>query len=1749
MILSKKAEAELLRVYKSYWQGYTTGDVKSMAALLDKRYTQVGSAEAEVFYNKKDAVKFLHDTIDQVAGKAEIKNSRIKVEVFENDVLINDLMDLYVLTDDEWVFYAKFRASTLMKEVNGKWKIIHQHSSIPDIRTQDGENLSTEKIAAENLRLKDAVRRRTIELEQKNRDLEIEASLERVRVRAMAMHNTSELWEVIKVVFKQFEVLKMPLDSCFINIFAGNSRSWNIWIAAGGQTYASQTRVPFINHPAFNRLVKARKNGELFYTQNLNRKFKDRFFDNFFKNARDIKVPQNRKKLIIQGTGIYQAVTLSKHASIHLANYRSINYSKEELQILQRIGQVFEQTYTRFLDLKKAEEQAREAEIEVSLEKIRSRSLAMHDSEELSEVAMLLNNELRKLGFPKMFEAGYIQFEGDKEFQKGWLSDFEGKNMEPFALPLKGDVILDERFNSWKKQQPLLYQEIGGKKLYNHLQFCMPTVDSKQVREQVEKHFSDPTHFYHGFFKEGALCVITQHPLDNQQQSLIVRFTRAFEQTYTRFLDLKKAEEHAKEAQIEAALERVRSKSMAMHKSEDIGETVSTLFGELLTIGIHKSSRSGIGILDETKNMKLWSAISNSDDEVNLLIGKLDMTINPLLKKIKNTWKKQDEQFYYELEGKELSDYYASINQSDTYSLRTDLNKLPEKEFIHVFTFKLGIIYSFNSVPISEEAKQVFIRFAKVFEQTYTRFLDLQKAEEQAREAQIEVALERVRARTMAMHKGAELAETSTVLFEQISDLGIQPRSCGFLIMDEESKSMEDWSTNLDEKGTTSIVTGTLAFDQHPLISQVVASWRRSDPYFVSELHGKELQKYYTVVTAKESATQSIKDQVLAKSKSEYTNSFNFEYGMMYLLTPEEITQHEIDIMLRFAGVFKLTYRRFLDLKKAEEQARLAQIEASLERVRASTMAMHKSEDVASATIVMFEQLTKLGVISQRCGIAIPIDSKTMEFWAATTNKQGEYVRVLGEELFSLHPALASAYKAWKLKKGQQTYVLKGKNLIKYYQAVKATMPLPEWQQKMRYAKGGKEDFSTFPFSDGWLYIFTDDPLSEDAAKILSRFSQLFDLTYRRYLDLQKAENQTREAQIETSLERVRSKAMAMHSSEDLVDTASQLFKEFQHLQISFIRCGVLKIKKDRTAEVYSYSHTKENEAVAVFGNLNLSGHELVDGVFNHWLLQEEYYHEMKKEAVKRYYQLVNKQINIPKLQLNKSHFAYAFYFPEGCLYCFTNEKLPEELLQVLRKFNKVMGLTYRRYFELMKAEARELEAIKESSLDRVRAEIASMRTAADLNRITPIVWKELTTLGVPFFRCGIFIMNEEEEMVHVYLSTPTGKSLAALHLDFNDKDIVLIEPSVDKWRKQEVYRHELSQQQFIEQTKLFMAKGQIKSPKKYQHGDVAPKKLVLQLVPFKQGMLYAGSAEPLIEKHINLMQDLANAFSIAYSRYEDFKQLEEAKEVVEGTLTELKSTQTQLVQSEKMASLGELTAGIAHEIQNPLNFVNNFSEVSSELIEEMNEEINAGNLAYIKEISDDLKQNLEKINNHGQRASSIVKGMLEHSRTGDGKKVPTDINKLADEYLRLSYHGLRAKDKSFNADFKMDLEPNLPRLNVVPQDFGRVMLNLINNAFQAVSSEAAAKGDSSYKPIVEVITKLVKNRVEIRVKDNGTGIPENIKDKIFEPFFTTKPTGQGTGLGLSMSFDIITKGHGGELKVDSKDGEGTAFIISLPYN
>ncbi len=654
-------------------------------------------------------------------------------------------------------------------------------------------------------------------------------------------------------------------------------------------------------------------------------------------------------------------------------------------------------------------------------------------------------------------------------------------------------------------------------------------------------------------------------------------------------------------------------------------------------------------------------------------------------------------------------------------------------------------------------------------------------------------------------------------------------------------------------------------------------------------------------------------------------------------------------------------------------------------------------------------------------------------------------------------------------------------------------------------------------------------------------------------------EAQNRELEMESSLERVRTAAMGMKKPDDLLRICEIVFIELKTLGFHEIRNAMINTFEDHNE--YFLDHDFSDYTGGKISRIPTKGDQTVERFLIGIRQSGDAFIELKVhgaelESWKRY-RKETRQLEDDRIEGAEALYYYYYSTGNGSLGISTFAPVSAEKREVLRKFRNVFDFAYRRYMDVTQAEAQAKEAIKRASLDRVRAEIASMRTSGDLEKIIPLIWNELTILKVPFIRCGVFIMDESRKEVQTLLSTPEGKAIASFQLPFNDTEP--LPQLVPHWRRGEIYKQQWDESDFIRSSQIMMQRGAIASSEQYISGRL-PTSLHLHFLPFEQGMLYVGSEAPLAEDEILLIQDLADAFSTAYARYEDFNKLEAANNKIEKALLDLRQTQAQLIQAEKMASLGELTAGIAHEIQNPLNFVNNFSEINKELLDEIQEARKKGpgasggerNDILESELIKSIKENEEKIMYHGRRADAIVKSMLQHSRTidqsGKNRKEPTDINALAEEYLRLAYHGLRAKDQAFNSSMHTDFDESIGRIETVSQEMARVILNLVTNAFQAVQEQQKRKKEKgeNYSPEVSLTTKKRETGIEIRVKDNGPGIPEHLVDKIFQPFFTTKPTGQGTGLGLSLAYDIV-KAHGGDIKVVTKPGEETEFIIKLP--
>ena len=654
---------------------------------------------------------------------------------------------------------------------------------------------------------------------------------------------------------------------------------------------------------------------------------------------------------------------------------------------------------------------------------------------------------------------------------------------------------------------------------------------------------------------------------------------------------------------------------------------------------------------------------------------------------------------------------------------------------------------------------------------------------------------------------------------------------------------------------------------------------------------------------------------------------------------------------------------------------------------------------------------------------------------------------------------------------------------------------------------------------------------------------------------------QNRELEIEAALERVRTKAMAMRNSNDIETAIAVLFNQLIGLEIDMDRCGIVIFHENSIAEIWSTPLSlKSKEVVKVItGNLDMNSHPLLQKSQKAWSEKKDYVsYQLVGQEVQNYYEQLEKQpdYRFPKIaHYPAQQFGYCFFFKEGGIHVFRRDEFSVEAISILNRFTKVFGQTYTRFLDLQKAEALARVAVRESSQDRVRANIAAIRTTTDLQQITPLIWNELKTLGIPFIRCGVFIMDEEHELVHTYLSTPEGKAIAAFQLPYCGFSVT--EKCLPHWRNQTIYKDHWDKNDFLEWSHELIDKGYIDSEESYRV-DLVPDHLYFYFVPFVQGMLYVGNSESLPKESLSLIKSIADAFATAYARYEDFNKLEDAKEKIEKAFIELQDAKDQLVQQEKLASLGQLSAGIAHEIKNPLNFVNNFSELSIELINELISD-NSDGLGQrgedIKDVLLDIRTNLLKIHQHGTRADQIVKSMLQQSRGSTGQMEPTDLNELVKEYVNLAYHGMRAGKNPINVEIQYDLDQSIREITLIAEDFSRVLLNLCHNAFDAMRSRSLSNipltGNTDldeadfYQPVLKLRTSRDNGSIVIEVEDNGIGVSEEIRDKILQPFFTTKKGTEGTGLGLSITNDII-KAHGGHLRIETKENCFSIFKIEL---
>ena len=908
MKLTKKLEPEILKEYNAYWDNYLKGDVESMANLLDDDYTQIGSAETEVFSNKKAAVQFLYDTIDQVAGKLEMRNRSTRLEQQDKLVLIHELCDIYVFTDDKWVFYSKARASTLMQNKKGIWKIIHQHSSFPDARTGEGENIAIDKVAKENRQLREAIKRRTVELENKNRELEIETALEKVRTIAMGMKKPPDMLDVCKTISLQLQSLGIKeirnVQTAIFYEQRGTYMNYEYY-AKHDKTFITET--VFTNNEIHNefatKMLKGK--GETFITHIKGDEVKDWiayqkttnvFIDKYLETASSLN---------------YYWFSLGPVA-LGISTY--IPLTEDEINLFKQFLKVFELAYQRYLDIEKAEAQARDAQIELALERVRARTMGMQKSEELKEVIQVVYEQFVHLNI-LVEHAGFIMDYKARDDMHIWLAD---KHEVPFQITIP--YFDSPHWNSFIEAK-----EKGMDFFANHLTFEEKNKFYKELfklfpvpDEAKEYYFSCPGLAGSTVLLENVGLYIENFsgiPYTDEENNTLMRFGKVFQQTYTRFIDLQKAEAQTKEAQIELALERVRARTMAMQRSEELSETSLVLFQQFAELGI-TPNRFFIGVVNEEEGIfDLWITEWGGSMYSQTFKGNLEEPL--MLKKVYDAWRANDKAIVVDINGENFVKWNEYLKSID---FPVASRKFVSRVVNSCAIFSKGFIaITTPEIPAAETA-QLLTRFASVFDGTYTRFFDLQKAEAQAREAKIEASLEKVRSKTMAMQSSNELADTAAVVFQQLNSLGIEPNRIYITIIKDEAGICEFWITDEDGSKVSSGFKANL--NENDSFKKMYAGWKENKKSITIDMQGEELKEYFRHLSKLDVPFKSGLSQ---KRRMQYIAYFS--KGFIGVASPDETKPETLQLLERFAAVFNLTYTRFNDLKQAEAQNKIIRAE------------------------------------------------------------------------------------------------------------------------------------------------------------------------------------------------------------------------------------------------------------------------------------------------------------------------------------------------------------------------------------------------------------------------------------------------------------------------------------------------------------------------------------------------------------------------------------------------------------------------------------------------------------------------------------------------------------------------------------------------------------------------------------------------------------------------------------------------------
>jgi hypothetical protein len=820
-----------------------------------------------------------------------------------------------------------------------------------------------------------------VRAEAQAREAQIEAALEKVRSRSLAMHTSSELNEVVKVLFEKLTELQVPSTAVGIQTFIEGSNDMQAFVCGdvGTGIVINQYRLPYFDHPIVHDYLNAHKDKLEVFVGNYSKKEKDSFYDVIVKLP-ELKDLAAEVKTMIYNSDFYEVTIVPAEKSLIAVNdFQGNPLTESQVNILKRFAKVFDQTYTRFLDLQKSEAQAREAKIEAALERVRSRSLAMQKSDELKDVVAVLYQKFQELEFGIDKGASLVMtFSPDTNDHTQWITDSKQTYAIPFFIPFTKHSIARDQINARKKRLPFLGKLYNQQEKNEYFEYLFQHTEYKHIPNDVQKLILSSKRFgiSIAFEKNSAIAIPSTEGklVTGEEVNILKRFSRVFEQTYTRFLDLQKAEAQAIEAQIDAALEKVRSRTMAMQRSEELSETAAVLLQEFKKFGNADLIQATIGIYHEEQGViefrvTDWAGGGHQISESFAL----SMEEPTVLKPAVTAWKAKEKSFVVDLTGKELDGWInyrnkmtgVTISSADTQGRR----------IITISFFSKGHLSISSPLPLPKKTITTLERFASVFDGTYTRFLDLQKAEAQAREAQIEAALEKVRSRAMAMQKSDELLQVIKTLSEQLRHLGLHAEAVSFLT-DGDERGYNMWLSSPGEDFLSKIYVPRIQDRTTLLFQQAKETGKRYYSYVLSKEEKDIYFQNFFDNTVLRDYPDNGKEQVYAAPGMTTTNvlldSIILSVSNFDILP---FSDQENEIINRIAFVFQQTYTRFLDLQKAEAQAKEAIKQSSLDRIRGEIASMRTTKDLERITPLIWKELTTLSIPFIRCGVFIMDDS------------------------------------------------------------------------------------------------------------------------------------------------------------------------------------------------------------------------------------------------------------------------------------------------------------------------------------------------------------------------------------------------------------------------------------------------------------------------------------------------------------------------------------------------------------------------------------------------------------------------------------------------------------------------------------------------------------------------------------------------------------------------------------------------------